>query len=93
MQQLLKNLYNTNYINILFQTINLNYSEFKQEDFKSSIFYSNWQNKELEQRISHISTTPRSYLPSNYENAIVVLKHTFNSIPTNKRSKSSDRNT
>jgi len=57
MAKLLKELYDENYINILSDNIIANYSSFNKKKFITSIFNDNWQNKELKQRMRHISNT------------------------------------
>jgi 3-methyladenine DNA glycosylase AlkC len=77
MAKLLKDLYNENYINILSKNIINNYSSFDKNNFIASIFSKKWQNKELKQRMRHISTTLYDFLPSDYEKSIFILKNTF----------------
>ena len=78
MAKLLKNLYDKNYIDILSSNITKNYTVFNKNDFIISIFNDNWENKELKQRMRHISNTLYTFLPNDYEKMICILKNTFN---------------
>jgi 3-methyladenine DNA glycosylase AlkC len=78
MAKLLKELYDENYINILSNNIINNYVSFNKNNFIASIFNENWQDKELKQRMRHISNTLYIFLPNNYEETICILKNTFN---------------
>ena len=77
MSKLLKNLYNENYINILSDNIKLNFVYFKSENFKDSIFNNSWDEKELKQRMRHISNMLYTFLPKDYKKSIEILKNTF----------------
>ena len=77
MAKLLKELYNKNYIEILSNNIINNYVSFDKNNFIASIFDNKWQNKELKQRMRHISNTLYIFLPNKYEESIFILKNTF----------------
>lgn len=77
MAKLLKDLYNKNYIEVLTHNISLNYPNFDTHSFTNKIFDSLWQNKELKQRMRHISTNLYEFLPQNYDKTIDILKLTF----------------
>jgi len=77
MAKLLKNLYDENYINILSHNIINIYTSFDKNNFISSVFDNNWKNKELKQRMRHISNTLHIFLPNNYKESILILKNTF----------------
>ncbi len=77
MAKLLKDLYDKNYINILSNNIINNYASFDKNNFIASIFDNKWQNKELKQRMRHISNTLYIFLPNKYEESIFILKNTF----------------
>jgi len=77
MAKLLKDLYDENYINVLSDTIVGNYPSFDKNSFVASIFDTKWQDKELKQRMRHISETLHVFLPNKYEEAIRILKDTF----------------
>jgi len=77
MAKLLKNLYNVNYINILANNIKSNYNNFDINNFIITIFDNQWIQRELKQRMRHISNTLNAFLPINYEKSINILKNTF----------------
>ena len=77
MAKLLKDLYDENYINILSNSIINNYISFDKNNFTASIFDKEWQNKELKQRMRHISNTLYTFLPNKYEESILILKNIF----------------
>jgi 3-methyladenine DNA glycosylase AlkC len=81
--KLLKNIYNDTYINLLsnnlYNSIN-NYDKkhkFNILNFKKSIFNDTWENKELKQRMHHISNMMAIFLPYNYTLCISILKDVF----------------
>lgn len=74
---LLKNLYNQDYIDKLSTHIISYYDEFNQSDFTNAIFDNSWQDRELKQRMRHISTTLYKFLPDDYKKSINILKKAF----------------
>jgi len=78
MAKLLKELYDIDYISTLSKNITSSYNTFDLDNFTALIFDSNWHNRELKQRMRHISNTIYNFLPSDYEESIVILKNTFN---------------
>ena len=77
MPKLLKNLYDENYINILANNINNHYVDFNKNNFMTSVFDNEWQNKELKKRMRHISNVLKLFLPNEYKKSIYILKNTF----------------
>ena len=80
MAPLLKDLYNTHYINLLSSQIQTFFPTFPINDFINSIFTSQWKDKALKERMRHISTTLFMYLPKDYPTAIDILKNTFSTM-------------
>ena len=74
MPEPLKNAYNKKYIATLSKEIAVWHPAFKQQDFQRSIFNADWPNKELKQRMQHISQTLATFLPDNYAEALAILK-------------------
>jgi len=74
---LLKNLYNKEYINLLSSELKSSYPAFKEEKFIESIFDGMWNDRELKERMRHISTSIHSHMPNNYTQTIDMLKNTF----------------
>ncbi|WP_321778409.1 DNA alkylation repair protein [Sulfurimonas sp.] len=77
MAELLKNIYNKSYLEILSSELTLVYGDFNKESFFKSIFNYEWDTKELKERMRHISTTLGLFLPKDYERAIEILKKSF----------------
>lgn len=77
MAKLLKNLYNKEYITLLVNIITKHHQDFDNDNFVKSVFNKDWENKELKQRMRHISTTLGVFLPTSYAKAIEILKRTF----------------
>jgi len=77
MAQLLKNLYNEEYILLLSQNIEEEFMEFESDKFIKSLFNDEWKGRELKDRMRHISTMLGVYLPSDYIKAISILKLAF----------------
>ena len=77
MAKLLKNLYNEQYINLLSNTIQNHHQNFDRDNFQKNIFNNGWNNKELKQRMRHISSTLFNFLPKPYNEAINILEKTF----------------
>ncbi|MFT7004946.1 MAG: 3-methyladenine DNA glycosylase AlkC [Sulfurimonas sp.] len=75
---LLKNLYNQEYISLLCSSLNM--SELDEENFVKNIFNSQWKNKELKERMRHITTTLYDFLPHKYKDAIEILKLGFSKL-------------
>jgi len=75
--KLLKNLYNAQYINLLANELQLSYEAFNKESFINSVFDKIWQQRELKQRMRHISTLLDIYLLKDYTQNIEILKATF----------------
>ena len=77
MAKLLKDLYNKEYLDIVICEIQKVYKEFDDKSFLSSIFDKSWKEKELKQRMRHISTYMGLFLPFTYEKNIELLKQVF----------------
>lgn len=77
MSTLFKDLYDENYINLLSKNIKKFYDSFDEDSFSKAIFDKSWKDKELKQRMRHISSILGSFLPNSYEQSIEILKKTF----------------
>jgi len=77
MAELLKNLYNEKYIEQLSTSIKNHYSYFEDDKFTKSFFDEYWDTLELKQRMRYISTKLNEYLPVDYDEAINILKKSF----------------
>ena len=69
----LKDIYNVGMINSLSTELKKIYVEFDSENFTNAIFIDEWEDKELKQRMRHITVTLHQYLPQNYNKALDVL--------------------
>ena len=81
MAKLLKNIYNEQYLNLLSDTLLLVKSDFRKDDFLKKIFDTDWEKRELKQRMRHISQNLGSFLPHSYEEAIIILMEVFSQLP------------
>lgn len=74
MAELLKNLYNEEMVTELCFHIKQQYPTFKTAAYKKIIFDSHWEEKELKQRMRHISQSLHDFLPKDYKETMKVLK-------------------
>jgi len=73
MASLLKDLYSQTFIETLASDISRFYPNFKIQNFTSDIFNNTWEQKELKQRMRHISTTMYQYIKLDYKKTVEVL--------------------
>ncbi len=73
MPEPLKNLYNDTFFYSLNKAMVQTYPVFDTQKFNALIFDRNWENKELKQRMRHITESLHQCLP-DYEQAIPILK-------------------
>ena len=78
MAALLKDEFDKKYIKLLAANLQKHYPKFNQADFIKAIFNKDWKEKELKQRIRHISEIIKKGLPDNYAEAIEILKPVSN---------------
>lgn len=71
---LLKDVFDKKFINALVADLKKTYPKFDQQGFIKSIFKKGWKEKELKQRIRHISENMHKGLPASYKEAIALLK-------------------
>ena len=77
MVELLKERYNQKYIELLADKLELYHAILNKEAFIDSIFDKNWREKELKERMRHISHNLYKFLPLDYDKAINILKKVF----------------
>ena len=70
----LKNQYNQTYIIRLGEAISKVYPSFEKGDFVSNVIDRTWEEKELKERMRHISATLGEFLPKKYKESIEILK-------------------
>ncbi|MFK5986489.1 MAG: DNA alkylation repair protein [Pseudomonadota bacterium] len=76
MAELLKNFYTEAFFDAFIDVLKKYYPDFQGDKFKTAIFDNNWKDKELKQRMRHISQTLHLYLPVEYVQALEILKST-----------------
>lgn len=74
MSKLLKDLYNEEFISSLARELKSIYKPFDIEKFSQRIFDETWLDSELKQRMRHISQTLHDFLPSDFTEAVKILK-------------------
>jgi len=74
MPEPLKNLFNDVLILSLAGSVSAVYAKFDAEGFQKSVIDRSWQQKELKQRLIHISKKLHDYLPGDYRRNIDILK-------------------
>ncbi|GGE54939.1 DNA alkylation repair protein [Priestia taiwanensis] len=74
MAEALKDIYDVEFVGKLAKEIQCVYEEFDEKGFIQSIFVDDWEEKALKSRMRHITTCLHTFLPSDYEEAIGILK-------------------
>lgn len=74
MSGLLKDIYNKKYVLKLASEIKNVCANFNDAKFVGKIINNKWQEKELKQRIRHISENMGSHLPGDYKKSLEILK-------------------
>ena len=69
----LKNIYNKELLNTLCMELCCLYEEFNSVGFINHVLDDEWNNKELKERMGHISNSLYKFLPLNYSEAIEIL--------------------
>ena len=70
----LKEIYNQQFFLALCQTLKIAYPNFGEQNFLSLIFNDDWQEKELKQRMRHISFCLHQSLSNSYPQNLKILK-------------------
>nr|WP_299339740.1 DNA alkylation repair protein [Allomuricauda sp.] len=73
MPELLKNIYNEQFFEGFLQNVLKVQPNFESESFLNKIYDNDWSNKELKERMRHISTTLKDFLPKEYDEAINTI--------------------
>lgn len=63
------------FVNDLADKLVMNYASFDTSAFKKSIYDKSWDDKALKEMMSHISLALRQHLPSEYNEALAVLRN------------------
>ncbi len=67
MPELLKNIYNPSFFDRFTRTLSTVISRFDKKSFLKDIYDTEWENRELKQRMRHISTTLHAHLPGSFK--------------------------
>ncbi len=68
-----KNMYNAQFFDRFTNDLKLVINDFNAREFVSRIMDDEWENKEFKQRISHITTVLKKFLPADYKDAIAKI--------------------
>jgi len=74
MPEPLKNLYSAQLINTLCEQIVNQYVDFDADGFTKYVFDKEWENRELKERMVHISKSFRIFIPKKYSETLEILK-------------------
>lgn len=74
MAALLKDIFDKKFVTRLATDLKQAYPKFEEQAFIKAIFKKGWNEKELKQRMRHISENMQQGLPANYKKAISILK-------------------
>ena len=74
MGSLLKDVYSISFYNTLGEVLEKIIPGFKSTTFKKSIYTSDFENKELKQRMRHTSVVLHDFLPKDYKKAVQLIK-------------------
>lgn len=73
MAELFKNIYNTEFLTRFANITTEVVPTLRKEEFLNTIFDSEWEQRELKQRMRHISTTLRTHLSQDYQDSVGQL--------------------
>ena len=74
MPEPLKNLYNDQLIRTLCNHLKNQYTDLDAEGFVNHVFDKEWNNKELKERMAHISESFQVFIPYDYAKVLAILK-------------------
>ncbi len=74
MPEALKDRYTPELISALAGQLNAAYKKFDVDAFESQVFCDEWEEKELKDRMIHLSIVMKALLPRDYSKAIAILK-------------------
>ena len=61
-----KNMFNEQFFELFTKDLKLVISDFDAYEFVSQVMDSEWENREFKQRIAHITTVLKNFLPADY---------------------------
>lgn len=75
MPEPLKNIYNPTFFEQFTKTVKQVLPQFKKQAFLNQVFDTEWERKELKQRMRHIASTLRNHLPGTYKEQVQIIIH------------------
>ncbi len=79
----LKNNYNRVFIEKLSTLLKAAYPKFDSREFQKQVFDSDWKNKELKERMRHITVSLKPLLPKSYTASLKVLEKVSSNVDNN----------
>lgn len=73
MAEAFKNFYNEQFLNRFAKDLKRVVNNFDECGFVSQIIDNEWENRELKQRVAHITTVLKSFLPTDYKEAVAKI--------------------
>lgn len=73
MAEFFKDIYNEAFFDDFADNLKIVIEDFDKNNFLSKIMDENWVNKELKQRVRHISKVLREILPNSYEQSVSII--------------------
>jgi 3-methyladenine DNA glycosylase AlkC len=73
MPEPLKNMYNPRFFEVFTSTVKLVLPNFNKQHFLHQVFDTNWEQRELKQRVRHISSTLKEHLPGSYKEEVNLI--------------------
>jgi 3-methyladenine DNA glycosylase AlkC len=83
MPEPLKNIYRPTFFESFTATINQVLPRFKKQQFLNQIFDTEWEAKELKQRMRHIATVLKDHLPGSYKEQVELIIRLINRLKQN----------
>lgn len=84
MAEPLKNIYNQHFFDKFTKALKHTFSDFDKNLFLDIIYDNEWKNRELKQRMRHISTTLKEFLPTDYKSSIKTILKLINHLKENQ---------
>lgn len=73
MAEAFKNMYNKQFLDRFSKDLKRVINDFDTHDFLSQIMDDEWESRELKQRVAHITTILKKFLPADYKDAIAKI--------------------
>jgi 3-methyladenine DNA glycosylase AlkC len=73
MPEPLKHMYNPRFFEAFITTVKQVLPHFNKQQFLHQVFDTSWEQKELKQRVRHISTSLKEYLPGTYKEQVNLI--------------------